>query len=102
MHAYVAVTTTAPVIWEPKANNTRFSVRRDGDVWCVGDTSQYGQAQMLIPADHKSEFETKDMALEQCRRLTAHQAKGNKIRMQLRYTYENFEAVADTIYGPAW
>lgn len=57
----------------------------------------------MIPSEHQYYFgNDKAKANDQVRRLHAHQAKGNEIKMRLIETPGRFEKVADKKYGCAW
>ncbi len=81
--------------------NFTFSYSPDDEGYLVHEVSNaYSFAR--IPVEHTANFETKEQAKEQVRRLMKWQAKGNVVTLRDIETPERFEKVADTKYGCEW
>jgi hypothetical protein len=77
---------------------TTFNVIRDGADWIVADASVTAHSFAMIPKFHQAVFSRRYEAERQAEKLSG----GNPIETRMVETPDRFEAVADTLYGPAW
>ena len=87
--------------YQPNIINFTASFSRDDEGFLVHEVSN-AFSFARVPVEHTYLFETKEIAIEQVRRLHAWQNKGHTITLRDIDTPERFEAVADTKYGCEW
>jgi hypothetical protein len=75
-----------------------FTVHQDPDYgFIVADAAIGAKSFAMVPVDHTWSFATKDEARAQAKALS-----GQTVATRMFETPDRFEAVADTLYGPAW
>ncbi len=75
---------------------TQFKTIRDGDDWFVCDATVGACSFAMVT---KEMFDTRKQAETRAKELNA---AGQPVEVSMMDTYDRFEAVADTKYGPAW
>lgn len=80
------------------ATSQTFTVHADADYgFIVADASVGAKSFAMVPADENWSFDREADAWLAARALT-----GESVATRMIETPDRFEAVADTLYGPAW